>query len=146
MMRRIFSFFHNRWSNLLCSLFCPETHFFRSLEHCDITVDLFSLINGNLMRVHKENSGIFLLFCTHPMCITTSLMVIAILFRITYPLFRKSGCEIKLIVQRNASKFAVFYIYENSKLIFPFFISCYFTFFPNEKNKIARNEKRKKQL
>ena len=78
--------------------FATETHFFRSLEHCDITVDLFSLINGNLMRVHKENSGIFLLFCTHPMCITTSLMVIAILFRITYPLFRKSGCEIKLIV------------------------------------------------
>ena len=33
--------------------------------------------------------------------------------------------------QRKASKFAIFYIlYENPKLLFPFFISCYFMFFP----------------
>ena len=30
--------------------------------------------------------------------------------------------------QRNASKFAIFYIYENPKLLFPFFISCYFIY------------------
>ena len=30
--------------------------------------------------------------------------------------------------QRNTSKFAIFYIYENPKLLFPFFISCYFIF------------------
>ena len=35
--------------------------------------------------------------------------------------------------QQNASKFARFYIYENPKLLFPFFISCYyFIFSPNE--------------
>ena len=33
---------------------------------------------------------------------------------------------------RNASKFAIFHIYENPKMLFPFFISCYFIFFPNE--------------
>ena len=34
--------------------------------------------------------------------------------------------------QWNASKFAIFYIHENPKLLFPFFISPYFIFFPNE--------------
>ena len=34
--------------------------------------------------------------------------------------------------QRNASKFAIFYTYENPMLLFLFFISCYFTIFPNE--------------
>ena len=29
-------------------------------------------------------------------------------------------------------KFAIFCIYENPELLFTFFISCYFTFFPNE--------------
>ena len=63
--------------------------------------------------------------------------------------------------QQNASKFAIFYIYENPKLLFPFFILCYFIIFPNEypgpcrhrsghslgeKNNVARNEKQKKQL
>ena len=33
---------------------------------------------------------------------------------------------------RNASKFVIFYIYENLKLLFPFFISCKFIFPPNE--------------
>ena len=46
-------------------------------------------------------------------------------------------------------------IYENPKLIFPFFISCNFIVFPNEwpglcryreNNKVARNEKWKNQL
>ena len=45
-------------------------------------------------------------------------------------------------------------VYENPKLFFPFFISCYFLFFPNEcpglcrqlgKNKVAQNEKQKRQ-
>ena len=34
--------------------------------------------------------------------------------------------------QWNASKFAIFYIYENPKLFFTFFISCNFMFLPNE--------------
>ena len=34
--------------------------------------------------------------------------------------------------RRNASKFAIFYIYENPKLLFLFFISCNFMFLPNE--------------
>ena len=34
--------------------------------------------------------------------------------------------------QRNASKFAIFYIYEYPKLLFLFFISCHFIFSPNE--------------
>ena len=36
------------------------------------------------------------------------------------------------MTQQNASKCAIFYIYENPKLLFPFFISCYLIFFPNE--------------
>ena len=32
------------------------------------------------------------------------------------------------MTQQNASKFVIFYIYENLKLLFPFFISCYFSF------------------
>ena len=34
--------------------------------------------------------------------------------------------------QQNASKFARFYIYQNPKLLSPFFISCNFMFLPNE--------------
>ena len=30
--------------------------------------------------------------------------------------------------QQNTSKFAMFYLYENQKLIFPFFIWCYLIF------------------
>ena len=34
---------------------------------------------------------------------------------------------------QNASKFAIFYIlFENPRLLFQFFVSCYFCFFPNE--------------
>ena len=36
------------------------------------------------------------------------------------------------MTRQNTSKFAIFYIYENPKLLFPFFISCDFIFFPNE--------------
>ena len=36
--------------------------------------------------------------------------------------FINQRCVVKLIVQRNASKFAIFYVYENPKLLFPFFI------------------------
>ena len=65
------------------------------------------------------------------------------------------------MTRRNASKFTIFYIYENTKLPFPFFISCNFTFFFNEchahvlcrhralirgKSKVAWNEKWKKQI
>ena len=41
--------------------------------------------------------------------------------------------------QRNDSKFAIFYIYENPKLLFPFFISCYFIFLPNEYPGLCRH-------
>ena len=40
--------------------------------------------------------------------------------------------------QQNASKFAILYIYENPKLLFPFFISCYFIFVPNECRQILK--------
>ena len=43
--------------------------------------------------------------------------------------------------QRNASKFAIFDLYENPKLLFPFFISCYVLYIFT-----SRNGKRKKQL
>ena len=69
-------------------------------------------------------------------------------------LLPNSGFVLDEMFQPNASKFAIFYIYEKPKLLFPFFISCYF--FPlmnvgrhrviRETNKVARNEKRKKQL
>ena len=45
-----------------------------------------------------------------------------------YSLFRKNRFRLDEKFQQNASKFAVFYIYENPKLLFLFFISCYFTF------------------
>ena len=41
-------------------------------------------------------------------------------------LFRKKRFMLDEKFQRNASKFDIFYIYENPKLFFPFFISCYF--------------------
>ena len=41
--------------------------------------------------------------------------------------------------QRIASKFAIFYIYENPKLLFPFFILCYFIFSPNECPDLCRH-------
>ena len=47
-------------------------------------------------------------------------------------LFRKKRFMLDEMTRRNASKFAIFYIYENPKLLYPFFISCYFTLFPNE--------------
>ena len=34
--------------------------------------------------------------------------------------------------QRNASKFAIFYVYENPKLLFPFSFHEYFIFLPYE--------------
>ena len=64
--------------------------------------------------------------------------------------------------QRNTSKFAIFYIYENLKWLFrfSFLTTLYFSImnalvyvdidhgmaFIREKNKVAQNEKRKKQL
>ena len=49
-----------------------------------------------------------------------------------HSLLPTSGFVLNEKFQRNASKFAIFYIYENPKLLFPFFISCYFIFLPNE--------------
>ena len=43
-------------------------------------------------------------------------------------LFRNKRFMLDEMTWQNASKFAIFYIYENPKLIFPFFISCYFFF------------------
>ena len=36
-----------------------------------------------------------------------------------------SGLVLDEKFKRNASKFEIFHIYENPKLLFPFFISCY---------------------
>ena len=47
-------------------------------------------------------------------------------------LFRNKRFMLDEMTRWNASKFAIFYIYENPKLLFPFFISCNFTFIPNE--------------
>ena len=47
-------------------------------------------------------------------------------------LLRNKKFMLDEMTRRNASKFAIFYIYENPKLLLPFFISCYFTFSPNE--------------
>ena len=47
-------------------------------------------------------------------------------------LFRKKKFMLDEMFQQNASKFGIFYIYENPKLLFPFFILCYFIFSPNE--------------
>ena len=58
---------------------------------------------------------------------------------------------LNLMLQRNASKFAIFL--EKINVVFLFFISCYFIFPPNEcpglcrhreKNNVAKNEKQKK--
>ena len=46
------------------------------------------------------------------------------------PLFRQKRFMLDEKFQRNASKFAIIYMYKNPKLLFPFFISCYFIFFP----------------
>ena len=43
--------------------------------------------------------------------------------------------------QRNASKFTIFYIYENPKLLFPVLISCYFISLPNECPGLCRPKK-----
>ena len=45
-------------------------------------------------------------------------------------LFRKKRLMLDEKFQQNASKFTIFYIYENPKLLLPFFISCYFFIFP----------------
>ena len=60
------------------------------------------------------------------------------------------------MTQQNASKFAIFYIYENPNLFFPLIISCCFIFSPCEyqylwrhreqgirkgENKVAENKK-----
>ena len=47
-------------------------------------------------------------------------------------LFRNERFMLDEMTRQNASKFAIFYIYENPKLPFPFFISCYFICLPNE--------------
>ena len=46
-----------------------------------------------------------------------------------YILLPISEFELDEMFQRKASIFAIFCIYENPKLLFPFFISCNFTFF-----------------
>ena len=76
-------------------------------------------------------------------------------FYVTHvPLLPISGFVLDKKFQRNASKFVISYTYENTKLIFPFFISCYFIIplmnalvYVNirGKNKLARNENWKKQ-
>ena len=47
-------------------------------------------------------------------------------------LFRNKRFMLDEMTYRNASKFAIFLEYENPYSFFLFFISCYFTFLPNE--------------
>ena len=47
-------------------------------------------------------------------------------------LFRNKRFMLDEMTWLKASKFAIFYIYENTKLLFPFFTLCYFIFSPNE--------------
>ena len=80
---------------------------------------------------------------------------------IRWSLFRKKRLMLDEMTRQNASKFAIFHVYEKKpNLLFRFYISCYFTFSPNEcpglcqyspghslgKHKVARNEKWKKQF
>ena len=77
---------------------------------------------------------------------------------ITYPLLPISDFVLNEKFQRNASKFSIFYIYENLKLLFSFRANLFFPLMNapvyghrpghslGEKNKVARNEKWKKQL
>ena len=50
---------------------------------------------------------------------------------VTEELLHISGFVLDEKLQQNAAKFAIFYIYEKQKLLFPFFISGYFIFFLN---------------
>ena len=43
-------------------------------------------------------------------------------------LFRKKRFMLDEMTWRNASKIVMFYMYKTPKLLFPFFISCYFIF------------------
>ena len=45
-------------------------------------------------------------------------------------LFRNKRFMLDEMTQRNASKFVIFYIYQNPMLLFQFFISCNFVFPP----------------
>ena len=49
-----------------------------------------------------------------------------------HALFRNKKFILDEMTRRNASKFAIFYIYENPKFLFPFFISCMDLFYPYE--------------
>ena len=65
--------------------------------------------------------------CFSTSCIKSKFCWLHLTPYVVTSLFRNSGCAIKLIVLRNASKFAIFYIYENPKLFsFFHFILFYF--------------------
>ena len=49
-----------------------------------------------------------------------------------FTLFRNKRFMLDEMTKRNALKFAIFYIYENPNLLFSFFNSSYFIYFPNE--------------
>ena len=61
-----------------------------------------------------------------------------IFFIAAYALFRKKRFMLDEKFQQIASTFAIYYIYENPKLLFPFFILCYF-FPPNEYPGVCRH-------
>ena len=50
----------------------------------------------------------------------------------TQSFFRNKRFILDEMTWQNASKLSIFYIYENPNLLFPFFISFYFIFSPNE--------------
>ena len=53
------------------------------------------------------------------------------------PLIPISGFVLDKMFQRNASNFAIFYMYEKPKLLFPLFTSCYFILFSNLSNECS---------
>ena len=76
--------------------------------------------------------NIYLVFKTSAFCNNNQPPRCTLKFVHTIALFRKKRFMLDEMIRWNASKFAKIYIYENPKLLFPFFILCYFIFFPNE--------------
>ena len=85
-----------------------------------------SFLNKNCQR-HTKNFLYFEIWYFTCNCIS-DLLTITYICHVLYSHLQFSGFVLNEKFQRNASKFAIFYIYENPKLLFPFFISCYFIF------------------
>ena len=85
-------------------------------------------------EVSQENHKMKLIFFSKFSCKTFAFIMDENMknYRTYHMHFRNKKFLLDEMTWWNASKFAMFYIYENPKLLFPFFISCYFIFSPNE--------------